>query len=268
MSARDLAVGDTGLAVDDGSIRLHGTRLRDTWLVRRREWVLLFGAYVALAAVWTAIGLLLTHQLADSWLTRSDLAAERWFVAHRTSALNSWSSVLSMAADTVVKVAVTTAIALVLLVRFRRWKETLMIVAALVLEAMTFITVTWIVNRPRPDVPRLDSSPVGSSFPSGHVAASVAYAAIVVVIFEHTRRRLPRVLGVVVVAALTLGVAFSRMYRGMHHPTDVVMGAILGGVAVCVTVVILRDAARRRAADTERRPVAERTDHAAARVTT
>ena len=95
-------------------------------------------------------------------------------------------------------------------------------------------------------MPRLDSSPVGSSFPSGHVAASMAYAAIVVVLFEHTKRRLPRVLGVVAVTMVTLAVAFARMYRGMHYPTDVVMGALLGAVAVVATTTLLRGAGRRR----------------------
>jgi len=243
MSTHDFTADGTSLAVARDDVRL-----RDTWLLHRRELGQLFVVYVSLAIVWTGMGLLLTHQLAHSWLTRTDGAVERWFVDQRTSSLNSVSYVMSMLADTVVKIAVTAVVALGLLVRFRRWRETLIVVVALILEAMTFITVTWIVDRPRPSVPRLDSSPVGSSFPSGHVAASVAYSAIVVVLFQHTRRRAPRIIAVVTVALLTVAVAFARMYRGMHNPTDVVMGAFLGAAAVAATVMVLRAAERRRLA--------------------
>lgn len=245
MTAQDLAVGRAGLSIDEGA-RGRVARLRDTWLVGRREVVQLLVCYLTFVTVWTAVGFLVTHAFTESWLVHADEAAERWFVRQRTPTLDATSYVLSMLADTVVKVVATTAVALTLLYRFRRWKEPLMIIGALVLEAAAFITITWIVDRPRPDVPRIDSSPVGSSFPSGHVAACVAYAAIVVVLFEHTRKRLPRILAVVAVALLTVAVALSRMYRGMHHPIDVVMGALLGGASVVAAVLVMREADRRR----------------------
>jgi undecaprenyl-diphosphatase len=231
-----------------GTVQLSADRapLRSTWLLHRREVGRLLQAYLAFVVVWTLVGFLLTRVVDDSRLPRSDAAAERWFVGRRTDALNDTSFVMSMLADTVVKIAATAAVGLALLIHFRRWKETLIVIVSLVLEAMTFITVTWIVDRPRPDVPRLDSSPVGSSFPSGHVAASVAYGAIVVVIFQHTRRRLPRMLAVIAVVLLTMAVAFARMYRGMHHPTDVVMGAMLGAAAVAATTIVISGAEHRR----------------------
>jgi len=36
------------------------------------------------------------------------------------------------------------------------------------------------------------------------------------------------------------------MYRGMHYVTDVIMGALLGGVSVLVTALVLRHAADQR----------------------
>ena len=80
--------------------------------------------------------------------------------------------------------------------RLKRWFEPIVLVASLVIEAAAFIVVTTIVARQRPDVPRLDSSPVGSSFPSGHTAAAAAYFAIAVVVFWHTRRRWARCIAV------------------------------------------------------------------------
>jgi undecaprenyl-diphosphatase len=143
----------------------------------------------------------------------------------------------------VVKIVVTAVIAIVMLIVWKRWLEPLVVAVSLILEALTFITVTWLVGRPRPDVPRLETSPVGSSYPSGHVGAAVAYSAIVVVLFWHTRRRWIRVLAVAVVAILPVLVGVARVYRGMHFFSDVVFGALLGGASVIAAVTVLTRAA-------------------------
>lgn len=99
--------------------------------------------------------------------------------------------------------------------------------------------VTTVVGRDRPDVARLDASPVGSSFPSGHTAAAAAYVAIAVVVFWHTRKRWVRVLVVFLAAVVPVIVELSRMYRGMHFLSDTLAGAVLGGAAVVLTAVVL-----------------------------
>jgi membrane-associated phospholipid phosphatase len=220
-------------------------RMRTSWLLRRHEAGVLAAIFLAFTLAWFVFGWLLTRSLAHSWIVRLDRSVANWFVERRTPGLNSLSFVGSMMADTVVKVVVTALVALVMLIRWRRWLEPLMVVVPLVLEATCFITVTTLVDRPRPDVPRLDSSPVGSSFPSGHMAAAVVYSAIVVVIFWHTRNRWIRSTAVAFGVLLPVFVGFSRMYRGMHYLTDVTMGALLGGASVVATALVLRTAARR-----------------------
>ena len=87
---------------------------------------------------------------------------------------------------------------------------------------------------------------MGSSYPSGHTAAAVAYSAIVVVIFWHTRRTWIRALVVTIAAIVPIMVGLSRMYRGMHFFTDVIFGALLGGTSVIASAIVLRNAARRQ----------------------
>ena len=221
-------------------------RIRDTWLVRKHEAVQLGILYVVFTAVWFSVGWLLTHSLKNSGIVHTDQSISEWFVKQRTPRLNSLSFVGSMLSDTVVKIVATAIVATVMLIVWKRWAEPLMVVVALILEALCFITVTTLVGRPRPDVPRLDTSPVGSSFPSGHTAAAVAYSAIVVVIFWNTRRRWVRALAVTVAVILPVCVALARMYRGMHFFTDVVFGALLGGAAVWGTAMVLSRAAERQ----------------------
>ncbi len=226
-------------------------RLRDTWLIRRREALELLVVYVVFTVAWFVVGWVLTRPLKNSVIVHGDQSAAEWFVERRTPRLDSLSFAGSMLSETIVKVIVTAIVALAMLIAWKRWLEPLVVVVALILEALSFITITALVGRNRPDVPHLDSSPVGSSYPSGHVGAAVAYSAIVVVIFWHTRRRWIRALSVVIAVAIPVCVALARLYRGMHFVTDVVFGALLGTASVVATVIVLKRAAKRQGVQIE-----------------
>lgn len=173
---------------------------------------LFLGCYVALVAVWFAIGELVVD---NSSIESLDRTVANWFVAQRTPDLDiatKWGSDL---ADTFVKNGVTAVIAIAMSVAWKRWREPLMMVVPLVLEAAAFITVTYLVARPRPE-DRLESSPVNSRFPSGHVAAATAYGAMVVIVFWHTRKYWIRALVIIMSIAIPVVVGLSRLYRGMH----------------------------------------------------
>jgi undecaprenyl-diphosphatase len=96
-----------------------------------------------------------------------------------------------------------------------------------------FLSVTFVVARPRPDVARLSSTPMTSSFPSGHTAAAVVlYAGIALGLRYCNVKSAVRVAFWIFAVLVVLAVAISRVYRGMHHPTDVAVGALLG--AACL----------------------------------
>ena len=82
-----------------------------------------------------------------------------------------------------------------------------------------------LVQRPRPFVTFTDlkiiiPTPSEFSFPSGHTASSFAAASVFY-------RHLPKKLGIpsVILAGL---IGFSRLYVGVHYPTDVIAGVIMG----------------------------------------
>jgi len=211
------------------------------WPLERRDGVILGGWFVGIVAVWWAVGAILTGPLEDSGLVRWDESVSRWFADGRTATLDDLAHVGAMLADTFVKIGVTAVAVVVVFAIWRSWRDVLMIVLPLILEASAFIVVTWLVGRPRPDVPRLEDSPVASSWPSGHTAAATVYAAIAVVVWWHVENRFVRAVTVVLVMAVPLTVAWARTYGGMHHVTDVVSGAVLGAVSVFAVWQLLHD---------------------------
>ncbi|MCB5179854.1 bifunctional phosphatase PAP2/diacylglycerol kinase family protein [Streptomyces antimicrobicus] len=117
--------------------------------------------------------------------------------------------------------------------------------ASLALASATINTVgKWSVRRPRPvleGVPvvrQLAVQPTTTSFPSGHSASAFAFAAGLAL--EHPGWGL-------LALPLAASVAFSRVYTGVHYPTDVLAGAGLGVAAALVVRRLASDAKQARA---------------------
>lgn len=210
-----------------------------TWPLERGDWLHLGLALGIVVAIGVALGEILTNWSALTGVIDLDVEIAQNFAGGRTDTGNDLAPWGAFIANTPVKIALSLAIAGFFLWKFRRWHEAVMIGLPLIFEATAFIIITFIVQRPRPDVERLLDSPVNSSFPSGHVAAATVYAAIAVVVFWHTRALWARALAVVLAIAVPLIVAWARMYQGMHYLTDVIAGMVLGSVSVAIALQIL-----------------------------
>ena len=125
----------------------------------------------------------------------------------------------------------------------RRWRVAAFIVTAIAVEAATYRVATITIDRQRPHVRRLDELPVNDSFYSGHAAASVAvYCGIALLVTSWVRNGALRVMIWLVALAIPLLVGLARMYRGMHHPTDVAAGLLIGAGSLVVAVAAARAA--------------------------
>ena len=87
--------------------------------------------------------------------------------------------------------------------------------------------------------------PASRSFPSGHTAAAtVLFTAIAMIVTWRARHRaIPVVVWTIAVLAI-VAVGVGRVYRGLHHPTDVIAGAALGVACVCAAIWAVRAADR------------------------
>lgn len=219
-----------------------GTRWRDHSPVLVGSAIALLG-FVLLTGVIVGIGWLLTKVLAGGSLTAWDTGVNEWLAARRTPTLDTvtaWGSDIA-ATSTIIAIAVVVSVVLGIM---RRWREVEVIVVALTIEVSVFLLAALVVGRARPDVPRLDVSPPTSSYPSGHTAAAIAlYVGLAIVVGSLTRSRFARVLAWTLALLLPVAVGLSRLYRGMHHPTDIAASVLLGAAAVTIAVLAARTSA-------------------------
>ncbi|MDH2428052.1 phosphatase PAP2 family protein [Sphaerisporangium sp. TRM90804] len=189
---------------------------------------------VLLATATLSVGWLITRPLHGAVSQEAEVSRE--IAADRTPLLNTLTDLGSSLSDTPVIVVLTAIAAIVFRLVFKRWRESVFIVVAVWSQSLVFLLTTVFIERPRPEVHRLDPAPPTSSFPSGHTSAAVGFyvgMALVLTLHAHRHTVLKALLWTVGLAA-PLIVASSRLYRGMHFLTDVTWGLILG--AVCVAV--------------------------------
>ena len=209
-----MTASTTGAAAGSRDVRGAGLRL-------------VLGA-AGILAMLVAVGWLVTGPLAHDWPLSAEDGLNRALARHRDPALNGLSGFWSTLADTQAAIALSAVAFVAIRALTHRWPEAVFVATALVTEVSVFLVTTVMVDRARPAVPHLDEAPPTSSFPSGHTAAATAlYVAVALVA---RRRGAPWPVWLLMVVPCAVG--FSRLYRGMHHPSDVVAGALLGLLCV------------------------------------
>jgi len=188
---------------------VHGTRA---------FWLAVIGIVVV-----TAGGLVVAH--ASAWTT-GELHVLQWFSDHHVVGLNGLALAIAWIfapPGAITITAVGTVVVLILTGNVWRGGTFLILVA---LSWGSSKVIKFIVDRPRPDHSLL-AHPLAiehsASFPSGHVCFAAALAIGIVFTLRDARRR--GLLITLCVVGVVL-VALSRVYIGVHYPTDVI-GAMI-----------------------------------------
>lgn len=172
-----------------------------------------------------------------------DTTVPRWLAAHRTPGLTRWSLVFTTLGGTVAIATAATVICLVFVGITRRWRPAVFVVTLMIGELAMFLTAAALVKRPRPTVTHLDNHLPTSSYPSGHVAATCClYMGLAVLVIGQARGWW-RWLFVIPAIVLPVLVAASRMYRGEHHPTDVLASVLFAALWIPVVYMLVRPTA-------------------------
>lgn len=188
----------------------------------RPAWQRAVGLVAIAAVLWAfllGLGLLITTVLTP--VRDLDVAIIDGLVESRTEPLTVLAHIGDQIGNTPGIIAMVIIAATVAHAVTRRWAPALVVVAAAAGETSIFLATQVAISRARPDVEQLAGEPATSSFPSGHVAATiVTYGCIALLVLAWSRGAV-RVVAVAAAIALPLLVAWARMYQGMHFPSDV-----------------------------------------------
>lgn len=135
--------------------------------------------------------------------------------------------------------------AVLMLWQHKRW-EALFLLIALGGGTLFNLFLKWLFQRERPTLHRLVEE-TGYSFPSGHsMAAFIFFGMLAMLLFLFVASRATKMVIVVFTAFLVLLVGVSRIYLGVHYPSDVLGGFAAGGAWLGISLVGLKMVLERR----------------------
>ncbi len=173
-----------------------------------------------------------------------DHLTEQFFDLHRTPGLTMFLSWLTYLGDARLIAVVAVAMAIVLLRHHQSAYVTGLFVSLSGSVAFSYILKLVVARgRPLPSFAAIDAP--GYSFPSMHAACTVAmYGFLAYMIWKLLHPPHHRLPWAIVISVLVALIGFSRLYLGVHYPSDVVAGYVIGaffaGLGTCVTVRLER----------------------------
>lgn len=197
-------------------------------------WLMLLGGWLALLLAGWVLG-----ELCQRHLTEFDLNSVRNVTSSRSAGLT-WTA---QAFSTLASGYFVTPLALLVCLYFSQSGRRHEAIAVAVSVAGAFAISTLVkvaVGRPRPPVEHLEAV-ASASFPSGHTTTAAAfYFALLLVFLATEPRRFSRWLAVAGAEVVVVGVGLSRIYLGVHYPSDVIAGLFIGATWSFLVTQLLR----------------------------
>lgn len=159
------------------------------------------------------------------------------------------------------------ALALLVGVLVGPWRHGVIAAVVIGLTSLGVDIVKSVVARTRPEILEPVLVERGFSFPSGHATLSMtAYGILAVLVSRSRLPRAVRAVAGVLAAVVILLVGISRVWLGVHFPSDVLAGWIAGAVVVLLYADLTRGVSREpAAAAVDADPAAPRSDPPATR---
>lgn len=163
-------------------------------------------------------------------------------VLHRINALSSSgfdtaATLLTRLGGPLVVMVATSVIAGVFWGR-KQYRRLVFLVAAVGGSALLNLVLKALFQRDRPQLWERLVTENSFSFPSGHAMASFALGVALVIVFWPTRLRY---IVLVCASVYIVAIAFTRLYLGVHYPTDIVAGWLVSGAWITIVVYILHN---------------------------
>jgi undecaprenyl-diphosphatase len=147
----------------------------------------------------------------------------------------------------VTELASVTTVAGILLVsafvlgRTRRWHDLSGLFIAVVGSSFAVNVLKVLIHRARPDMAYAAYAEAGYSMPSAHAAAAISlYGFIAWLIWRDCERKWWHGGAMILSCVLILAIGFTRVFLGVHYPSDVIAGYVVGGIFLTIGMLTTR----------------------------
>jgi membrane-associated phospholipid phosphatase len=190
----------------------------------------------------------LTEELAENQLTGFDNVVTEFVISLRSDSLTSLMVFVTQVGTQTGYLIIVTLLAIYFFLRHRSWKFIVQTVAVLLLASLCNVALKQFINRARPSIEHLVNV-YSLSYPSGHAMSAMSfYGFLIFLTFRYEMNHKVRVTISILLALLIAGIGISRIYLGVHYPSDVLAGFIGGliWVTFCAIVFDVADLNRKR----------------------
>ena len=121
----------------------------------------------------------------------------------------------------------------------KRWKYPLQLSLILILALSSNLLLKQLINRARPTLEHLVTVKT-LSYPSGHAMTAMAfYGFLIYLIFTFKFKKVLKFSIITLLGFLILSIGVSRIYLGVHFPSDIVGGFVAGFIWVVFCILVL-----------------------------
>ena len=126
-------------------------------------------------------------------------------------------------------IVISWAILLTVIFYLKKWKtESLLVAGNLSLAGILIVSLKHLYQRPRPEILHLVEEE-GFSFPSGHsLAVTLLIGSLIIIVGQRVKDRTVRLILQISLGIYLVSVIISRVYLGVHYPSDVLASLCLG----------------------------------------
>ncbi|MCC4212305.1 phosphatase PAP2 family protein [Leeuwenhoekiella parthenopeia] len=195
---------------------------------------------VALVIVVLCINLFieLTDTLESDTLNAWDSRVTEFVLSYRNPALTNYFIIVTDIGDLYGYLSILVIATILSYFVFKQWKYVLQIVLVLALASISNVILKRFIDRARPGIEHLVTVET-LSYPSGHAMSAMAFYGFL--IYLVTRFRMNTFLKALCITALVLfilSIGISRIYLGVHFPSDIAGGFIAGFIWVIFCILL------------------------------
>lgn len=190
----------------------------------------------------------LTEELSGKALIGYDRKITDFIISFRTPELNKFFQFITDTGDVYAYLIAVILAAAFFFWIFRSWKFILQLLFILILSGLSNIALKNAIDRSRPGIEHLVVVKT-LSYPSGHAMSAMAfYGFLIYLLFQIKMPGWVRLFLTILFSSLILAIGISRVYLGVHFPSDVAGGYIAGliWVAFCIILFNVIDLLRKR----------------------